>query len=86
MVNFSLILHRRRRMAQSEFKPHQYVTHREMAEELGVHINTIGAILDRGELEYHFVGGRRRVMRYQWRHFLDSRRARGALVDVEDDE
>jgi hypothetical protein len=66
------------------FKPHEIITQREMGEELGCHPNTIGAFMNRGELEYVFIGGRRRVLRYQWQHFLESRRATGPLVEVED--
>ena len=63
----------------------KFMTWRECAEELGVHEQTIGRYIDRGELQCLWIGGKRRVTRELWEHFLKSRQTTGALVPAEDD-
>jgi len=60
------------------------LTWREMAEELGVHEQTIGRFMDRGELKYLWIGGKRKVTRELWEHFLASRTTTGPLEDPDD--
>jgi len=61
------------------------LTWREMADELGVHEQTIGRYIDRGELQCLWIGGKRRVTRELWEAFLKSRTTTGPLVDPDDD-
>lgn len=62
------------------------VTWQQCADELGCHKNTIGDYMDRGELKYLFIGGRRRLTQELWDDFMEGRKASGPLVDVGDDD
>ena len=62
------------------------LTWKEMADELGVHEQTIGRYIDRGELQCLWIGGKRRVTRELWEHFLASVRTTGPLEEVDEDD
>ena len=54
---------------------------RDAAKELGVAESTISRYMDRGELDYLWIGGRRILTRGHWEDFLKSRTMTGPLVD-----
>lgn len=64
----------------------KFLTWREMAEELGVHEQTIGRYMDRGELQYLWLGGQRKVTRELFEHFLKSHQTTGPLEDPDEDD
>ena len=67
------------------FKDRQIMTQKECSEELGVHEHTIGRYMNRGDLEYLWIGGQRKLTRHLWEKFLESRTTSGPLEDPDDD-
>ena len=68
------------------FKDRQIMTQRECAEELGVHEHTISRYMNRGDLEYLWIGNQRKITRHLWETFLASRVASGPLQDPDVDD
>lgn len=66
------------------FKGRILMTQRECADELGVCENTIQRYMNRGELEYLWIGGQRKITRHLWDKFLKGRVAKGPLQEEEE--
>ena len=64
------------------FKDRKIITQRKCADELGVHEHTIARYMDRGDLEYLWIGNQRKITRHLWEKFLESRRASGPLEEA----
>lgn len=55
-------------------KTREYLSTREIAERLGVHLRTVGNWIRRGELPAVRVGGQYRVSKQDFEAFLEQRR------------
>ena len=68
----------------TNYEGRKILTHKEAAEQLGVRPQQIGRWMDAGELTYMWVGGRRRLTREIWEHFLNERTMTGPLIEADD--